>query len=192
MTKWIRCRHCGAANRAPRTICRRCGLDIEIDPKGSLFKATLLLCAAIIFYIPANLYPVLQSASFGSVKGSTILEGVVELWKMGDYPVAIIIFVASILVPLLKFAILAYLILSIFLGRCHKIEEKVRLYYLIEITGPWSLIDIFVVLVLAALVHFNSISIIAGPGATSFGIMVFLTIIAAHAVDERILGVTCE
>jgi paraquat-inducible protein A len=134
----------------------------------------------------------LQSSQLGRVQGSTILEGVLQLWEHGDYPVALVIFVASILVPLAKFVILFYLIASIALKRCKKIEQKVRLYYLIEITGPWSLIDVFVVVILAALIHFSNIAIIPGIGVTSFALMVFLTILSARSLDVRLLGENCE
>jgi len=189
--KWIRCRYCGASNEMGHRFCRRCGLDITIDPKGSLLRSGAFLIAAILFYLPANLYPVLQSSRFGLVQGSTILQGVVELWHEGDYPVAIVIFLASILVPVLKFLVLGYLLLSIASRRCKEIPQRVRLYYLIEVTGPWSLIDVFVVVLLVGLIHFQSMTILPGVGVSSFGLMVLLTMLAAQSLDVRILGVMC-
>ncbi len=190
--KLIRCNYCGAANWRHAQRCRRCGLDVRLDRSGSLQRSIAFLIAALAFYVPANIYPVLQSASFGSVEGSTILGGVIQLWEMGDYPVALVILVASIMVPIAKFAILIYLILAIASKECRDVKKMVRLYYLIEITGPWSLIDVFVVLVLAALIHFANITIIPGPGVTSFALMVFLTILSANSLDIRLVGAECE
>ena len=190
--KLVRCNFCGAANLRSHSHCRRCGLDVRIDRARTLQKAVAFLIAALAFYIPANIYPVLQSASFGSVEGSTIIGGVIQLWEMGDYPVALVILVASVMVPIAKFAILIYLILAIAAKECRDVKKMVRLYYLIEITGPWSLIDVFVVLVLAALIHFTNITIIPGPGVTSFALMVFLTILSANSLDIRLIGDGCE
>ncbi len=188
----IRCNHCGATNLKSAKQCRRCSLSVKLDRAVSLQKSIAFLIASILFYIPANLYPILKSSQFGNVQGSTIIEGVLQMWHHGDYPVAAIIFIASVLVPLAKFAILFYLIAAIALQRCSRIDQKVRLYYLIEITGPWSLIDVFVVVLLAALIHFSNVAIIPGIGVTSFALMVFLTILSARSLDVRLLGENCE
>ncbi len=187
----IRCPHCGATNHKSES-CRRCGLDITLDRRSSLQRSLAFFLSALIFYIPANIYPILQSSRFGSFHGSTIIEGVFQLWRLGDYPVAIVIFLASILVPLMKFVILLYLITTIAMKRCGPVKWKVRLYYLIEITGPWSLIDVFVVVILTALIHFKNIAIIPGIGVSSFALMVFFTILSANALDVRLIGADCE
>ncbi len=189
--RYIRCRFCGAVNYRRDKECRRCGFDITLDKNASLQKATAFLIAAVIFYIPANIYPILKSSTFSKVSGSTIIEGIFELMAHGDYPVAIIILIASVLVPVAKFIILAYLILSIKYGNCDSVEKKVRLYHLIEITGPWSLIDVFVVIILTALIQFKSITIIPGFGVSAFALMVFLTILSSYSLDERLLGDEC-
>lgn len=173
-------------------MCWRCALPLDYDRKKSIHKSLAFLFAAIIFYIPANLYPVLQTAKFSESHGSTILEGVLSMWQSGDYPVAIIIFIASIFIPMLKFIILFYLIISIMRCSAKRVREKIKLYFLIELTGPWSLIDVFVVLILVALIHFKNIAIIPGIGVTSFALMVVLTLLSANALDPRALGENCE
>ncbi len=190
--RWLRCPYCGATNDREDRWCGRCGLEITLDIQGSLHKSLAYLVTAIIFYIPANLYPILQTTKFSNVEGSTIIGGVIQMWAEGDYPVAIIIFVASVLIPLVKILILLYLIFTIWRRRCKNFAQEMLLYHLIELTGPWSLIDVFVVVLLVALIHFQSIAIIPGIGASSFALMVFFTLMASYALDERILGEICE
>jgi len=161
--KYKRCLECGAVNYYESDTCRRCKDDITLDKKSSLSKALAFLLSAIFFYIPANIFPILNTSKFAQTQGSTIIGGVFQLWEEGDYPVAIIIFIASVLIPIIKFLVLFYLIYAVYKGSCG--EKKVKLYYLMEIIGPWSLIDIFVVMVLVGLVHFNSVSIIPGVGS---------------------------
>ena len=190
--QWLRCPYCGATNDREDRWCGRCGLEITLDIQGSLHKSLAYLLAAVIFYIPANLYPILQTTKFSNVEGSTIIGGVIQMWAEGDYPVAIIIFVASVLIPLVKILILLYLLFTIWRRRCKNFGQEILLYHLIELTGPWSLIDVFVVVLLVALIHFQSIAIIPGIGASSFALMVFFTLMASYALDERILGEICE
>ena len=186
----VRCPVCGATNY-DESRCYRCGAKVRLDKRGSLSKAAAFLIAALIFYIPANIYPILKTAQFADTRGSTIIEGVIELWHSGDYPVALIILFASVMIPILKFLILIYLIVAIAKGSCKSVEQKVRLYHLIEITGPWSLIDVFVVVILVALIHFHSVTIVPGPGATSFALMVLLTLLASKSLDPRLIGENC-
>ncbi len=190
--RWLRCPYCGATNDREDRWCGRCALEITLDIQGSLHKSLAYLVTAIIFYIPANLYPILQTTKFSNVEGSTIIGGVIQMWAEGDYPVAIIIFTASVLIPLVKILILLYLIFTIWRRRCKNFGQEILLYHLIELTGPWSLIDVFVVVLLVALIHFQSIAIIPGIGASSFALMVFFTLMASYALDERILGEICE
>ncbi len=187
----VRCPLCGATN-PDGSRCYRCGRDVTLQRQESLRRAVAFLIAALIFYIPANIYPILRTAQFANAKGSTIIEGVIELWHTGDYPVALIILIASVLVPLLKFIILIYLIVAVAKRDCRSLEQKIKLYHLIEVTGPWSLIDVFVVVILVALVHFQAVSIIPGAGASSFALMVFLTLMASRSLDYRLIGEDCE
>jgi len=185
---YTRCHKCGAVNYKKSYSCRRCDTTLALDKKRSLSLSFAFLLSGLIFYIPANIYPVLQTSKFASTEGSTIFGGMLELWHEGEYPVAVIIFLASIMIPIIKFVILIYLIFSIKFKLYKNKKDKIKLYRLIEYSGPWSLIDVFVVVILAGLIHFKSISIIPGIGATSFAVMVFFTILSAMSLDVRLLG----
>jgi paraquat-inducible protein A len=186
----IPCPRCTAVNidKSKKNRCRRCGSAIYHHQHFSTEKSWAFLITAMIAYVPANLYPMLITQQFGQQEGSTILGGVVLLWEHGSYPIAVIIFMASIMIPLMKFLLLLYLLLSVKypLGKDKK-EAKHKLYYFTEVIGPWSMIDVFVVAILAALIHLNSVSIVAGTAATAFALSVFFTLLAAHSFDETLI-----
>lgn len=188
--KLIRCPVCDAVNidKGKENTCRRCGSAIYHHRSFSTEKSWAFLITAIIAYIPANLYPMLLTSAFGIRDESTILGGVVLLWEHGSYPVAAIIFFASIIIPIMKFLILIYLLISVKypLGKDKKVSKH-KLYYITEVIGPWSMIDVFVVAILAALIHLSSVEILAGTAATAFAISVFFTLLAAHAFDETLI-----
>ncbi len=188
--KLIRCPICEAVNidKGKKNVCRRCGSSIYKHRVFSTEKSWAYLITAMIAYIPANLYPMLITKQFGTVESSTILGGIVMLWEQGSYPVALIIFFASILIPVLKFLVLIYLLISVKypLGKDKRVNKH-KLYFMTEAVGPWSMIDVFVVAILAALIHLANIEIIAGTAATAFAISVFFTLLAAHAFDERLI-----
>jgi len=188
--KLILCPVCDAVNidKGKKNSCRRCGSAMYHHRSFSTEKSWAYLITAIIAYIPANLYPMLVTSAFGTREESTILGGVVLLWELGSYPVAAIIFFASIMIPVMKFLILIYLLISVKypIGKDKKVNKH-KLYYLTEVVGPWSMIDVFVVAILAALIHLSSIEILAGTAATAFAISVFFTLLAAHAFDETLI-----
>ena len=188
--KLIRCPVCGAVNidKGKKNRCRRCTSAIYHHRNFSTEKSWAYLITAMIAYIPANIYPMLITKQFGSEEGSTLLGGILMLWKEGSYPISMIIFVASILIPILKFLVLIYLLISVKypIGKDTKVNKH-KLYYMTEIIGPWSMIDVFVVAILAALIHLANIQIIAGTAATAFALSVFFTLLAAHAFDERLI-----
>lgn len=188
--KLIPCPVCDAVNidKGKKNTCRRCGSPIYHHRSFSTEKSWAYLITAMIAYIPANLYPMLITNAFGSEDASTILGGVVLLWELGSYPVAVIIFFASIMIPVMKFLILIYLLVSVKypIGKDKKVNKH-KLYYMTEVIGPWSMIDVFVVAILAALIHMSSIEIIAGTAATAFALSVFFTLLAAHAFDETLI-----
>ena len=186
----VRCPVCEAVNlrKGEKIQCRRCDSWIDAHPKLSLSKSWAYLITAIIAYIPANLYPMLITKQFGTTQESTIIGGVIQLWEHGSYPIALIIFFASIMIPILKFLILIYLLISVKypIGKDRKVNKH-KLYYLTELAGPWSMVDVFVVAILAALIHLSHIEIIAGTAATAFALSVFFTLLAAHAFDESLI-----
>jgi len=185
--KLIPCPVCWAVNidKGQKNTCRRCGSAIFHYRHFSTEKSWAYLITAIIAYIPANIYPMLISNTFGTHEGNTILGGVVFLWEHGSYPIAVVIFFASIVIPIMKFLILFYLLISVKypLGKDRKVNKH-KLYYVTEMIGPWSMMDVFVVAILAALIHLTNVSIVAGTAATAFAISVFFTLLAAHAFNE--------
>ena len=173
----IRCEICEAVNIDKEYVntCRRCGSDIHKHKNFTTSKSWAYLITAMIAYIPANLYPMLITKQFGSVDGSTILGGVVALWAHGSYPIAAIIFIASIFIPIMKFLVLIYLLISVKYGfGKDKKVNKHKLYYMTEAVGPWSMIDVFVVAILAALIHLSNVEIVAGTATTAFPTGTFL------------------
>jgi len=188
--KLIPCPVCAAVNidKSKENNCRRCGSAIYHHRNFSTEKSLAYLITAIIAYIPANIYPMLITNTFGTHEGSTILGGVIHLWEHGSYPIAVIILFASIMIPVVKFLILFYLLISVKypIGKDTKVDKH-KLYYMTEVIGPWSMIDVFVVAILAALIHLSNVSIIAGTAATAFAISVFFTLLAAHAFDETLI-----
>ncbi len=188
--KLILCPLCSAVNidKGKKNSCRRCDSPIYHHETFSTEKSWAYLITAIIAYIPANLYPMLITNQFGTREGSTILGGIILLWEHGSYPIAVIILFASIMIPVMKFLILFYLLISVKypIGKDKKVNKH-KLYYMTEVVGPWSMIDVFVVAILAALIHLSNISIVAGTAATAFAISVFFTLLAAHAFDETLI-----
>lgn len=186
----VPCPVCSAVNinKNNKNSCRRCGSAIYQHKHFSTEKSWAYLITAMIAYIPANIYPILVTSQLGTTEGSTILGGVVFLWEHGSFPIAMIIFFASIMIPVMKFMILFYLLVSVKypIGKDKKINKH-KLYYMTEVVGPWSMIDVFVVAILAGLIHFSAITIVAGTAATAFAISVFFTLLAAHAFDETLI-----
>jgi len=187
--KLIRCPICEAVNQdsGKAIICRRCEEHIYPEKTVSYNRAIAFLVTAMILYLPANLYPILITKQLGVVHESTILGGIMLLWQSGSYPVAIIILVASVFVPILKFIFIIYLLISTKYNIKSSNMDKHKLFYITEAIGSWSMIDVFVVTILSVLIHFTAVKIIPGAGATAFALMVFFTMLSAHAFDTRLL-----
>jgi paraquat-inducible protein A len=186
----VRCPVCEAVNlnSESQIECHRCASTIYQNPMLSTSKAWAFLVTALILYVPANLYPILISEQFHTQEGNTIIGGIIVLWEEGSYPIALIILIASVLVPILKFIVLLYLLISNRRMKRYK-QSKVnqhKLHYLTEVIGPWSMVDVFVVAVLTGLVQLTTVKVLAGPGATAFVLMVLFTMFAALSVDTRL------
>lgn len=185
------CATCGLVNHlAPRGKgrCRRCGERLHARHPHSLQRTWALLAAAAVLYIPANVYPIMTTTSLGRSNPSTIIGGVVQLLEMGSWPVALVILVASVIVPLGKLIALAWLCLVA--PRAHRMraQARTRLYRLTEFIGRWSMVDIFVVAILVALIRAgNLMSITPGPAALAFGAVVVITMLAAMSFDPRLI-----
>ncbi|MET2897735.1 paraquat-inducible protein A [Vibrio rotiferianus] len=172
--------------------CIRCQSPVhKYDPINNLQKAWALLFASIIFYIPANLYPMMYTVSLGHSEGSTIMEGIVLLWQLGSYPIAAVIFFASVFIPMAKMLALAWLYYNAQKAQYLPPEESIsrlKIYRITEFIGRWSMIDIFVVAILVALVQLqNLMAIYPGPAALSFAAVVIFTMLSAMIFDSRLL-----
>ena len=188
-----RCHDCGMLSRLPGGAlhggrCARCGAALHLRKPASLERTWALLIAAAVCYIPANVLPVMMVTSFGQVQSDTIMSGVIYFLMHGMWPLAAVVFTASIFVPILKLAILAFLLISVQRGSSWKPVERTRLYRITEAIGRWSMVDIFAITILVALVRLGNLaSIDAGPGAVFFGAVVVITMLAAESFDPRLI-----
>ncbi|HUH61143.1 MAG TPA: paraquat-inducible protein A [Candidimonas sp.] len=185
------CSSCGHVQSVPddasRSPCARCGATVHLRKPNVSSRVWALLVAASIIYIPANVLPIMHIRSTLDNSSHTILGGVVELWRLGSWDLALIVFIASIVVPMTKLLALAILLLRRQWEGPTVQRQRTRLYELIEFIGQWSMLDVFVVIVMTALADFPGISqVIAGPGAVSFGVVVILTMLAAMSYDPRL------
>lgn len=168
--------------------CPRCTDVLHRRKPHSLQRAWALAVAAIMFYIPANLLPIMTMTSLGYVQSDTIFSGVVFLLDYGLWPLALIVFVASVVVPLLKLLILVFLLLSVHWRSDWKPRERTLLYRLLELIGRWSMVDIFVVTILVALVRLGNLaSVQAEAGAVFFCAVVVITMLASMSFDPRLI-----
>jgi len=177
----------------PDAACPRCGSSLQRRRTASFSRTWALLIAAFIVYIPANVLPIMRTVSLGDVDDNTILSGVLELWDKDSEGLAIIVFSASIVVPMLKFLALITLLICAQRGTSWAQPQRARLYRLIELIGHWSMLDVFVVALLTALVRFNVLSSVEPlPGVIFFGLTVILTMFASLSFDPRLTWDTKE
>lgn len=186
------CHTCGSVQPLQRgeahQRCHRCHSTLHERRPASVSRTAALLLAAALLYIPANLLPVMHSTSLGRSEDDTILSGVAYFWTSGDWGLAAVVFIASVVVPMLKLVILAMLVFAAHRRSTWRPHERTRLYRLVERIGRWSMLDVFVVALTVALVHFGSFTVItAGPGALAFGAVVILTMIASMQFDPRLI-----
>ena len=182
------CHGCHGILSLESSWCPRCHSRVHARIPHSLEYCVALLITACILYIPANLLPIMETESLGSTLYSTILGGVVMLWNMGSYPIAIVIFVASVLVPIAKILALFWLCYTVRKGEVHHRRGRTRLYRLTEFVGRWSMIDVFVIAVLSALVRMGGLmSIYPAIGAVMFALVVVMTMFSAMTFDPRLL-----
>lgn len=183
------CCTCGRVNvAAAHKRCPRCHSRLHLRKPHAVQKTIALMAAAMALYIPSHLLPVLIVTEFGDTTHNTIIGGMLSFWESGAYPIAIVIFTASILIPLLKIAALSWLCAAA-TGKAHPSAAMLGKVYLVtELLGRWSMVDIFVVGILVSLIQLgNYMSIIPGPGALAFAAVVMLTMFAALSFDPRLL-----
>ena len=189
----VACHCCGLVSSvpdraAPRTLCPRCEAPLHGRKPHSVARTWALLLAACVLYIPANLLPIMESGSLFGSQQDTIMSGVVFLATSGSWYLAALVFFASIVVPSVKLLALAFLLVTVQRSMPGSARTRTRMYRVLEFFGRWSMLDIYVVTLLAALVQIESIATIRpGPGALFFGVVVVLTMLAAMSFDPRLI-----
>ncbi|MDY7568061.1 paraquat-inducible protein A [Pseudomonas sp. RTC3] len=186
------CAECHELNKADpdndNLTCTRCGAQVHPRRPDSMKRTWALLVTAAILYIPANMLPIMTVSSLGQGDPSTIMSGVIQLMQHGMYPIAIVVFVASILVPTFKLIGLGLLLFSVQRRQPLSAQQRIIMYRFIEFIGRWSMLDIFVIAILVAVVNFGRIaSVEANLGAVAFASVVILTMLAAVTFDPRLI-----
>lgn len=170
------------------TICSRCGAVVHERRPDSLVRTWALLVTAAILYIPANLLPIMTVNFLGNGMPATIMEGVIELINADMVPIALVVFVASIVVPTFKLVGITLLLYSVQRHQPLSAKQRIMMYRFIEWIGRWSMLDIFVIAILVALVNFGNLATIeANLGAAAFASVVVLTMLAAVTFDPRLI-----
>ena len=184
----VACRRCGRVHPIELTTCTRCDSRLQSRETNSLQRVWALLIAGMIAYLPANIYPMLRTQTLFSSSEDTIIGGVIDLLHYGNYGIAVVIFVASVLIPIGKFIAIAYLAISVQQRSSLHQHQKHKLYEVVEFIGRWSMIDVFVVAILSALVQLGGLATInPGIAAVSFALSVVFTMLAAQSFDSRMI-----
>lgn len=168
--------------------CPRCGSRLHLRKRGSISRTLALVIAAAAMYVPANLLPIMSIRELGVLTESTIVEGLLQFWAAGSYPIAVVIFTASILIPVLKIFALLWLCAAAKGIVPHSSKVLGKVYWVTELLGRWSMVDIFVVAILVTMVQLgNYMRVTPGPGALAFAGVVILTMFAAMSFDPKLL-----
>ena len=184
----VGCKVCSRVNSDKESICRICDAPLHSRIPDSLNRCWALTITATLLLIPSNILPMMTISSFGNGEPDTIMSGVIKLFHAELYPIGIIVFVASIMVPILKILGLYFLMISVHLGMSYGYRSRTKIFRVVDFFGKWSMLDVFVVSLLVALVDIGDIaSVIPGVGTTAFCIMVILTMFAAHSFDTRLI-----
>ena len=190
----IGCRTCGLVQTvdalSPGTVavCRRCGSRLKKRTPGALHITAALSLAAPILYVPANIYPILELNMYGAVSENTVWDGCVRLFRDGDFVIAAVVFLASMLIPLMKLMGLFFLVGTAQFRMTRWKKLRTWVYRVIETVGRWAMLDVFVLAVLVSLVKLKRLAtIIPGPGLFAFTCVVVLTILASAAFDPELV-----
>ncbi len=188
------CNTCGLLQRVdalPRdevAECTRCGSKLSEGPRGSLALTAALALAALILYVPANVYPIMRMHFHGAYSENTVWDGVVALADQNQWFVAIVVFLASIVIPVMKLTGLLYLVVTIRFRIGRRLRDRTRIYRFIDVIGPWAMLDVFLLAVLVALVQLGTIAtVLPGPGLVAFAAVVVLTMFATASFDPRMI-----
>lgn len=176
------------AASGPAGECPRCGAALHSRKPKSIARTWALVIAAFVLYVPANVLPITKVTSLGMTQSDTIMSGVIYFIQTGMWPIALVIFIASIFVPVLKLFMLLFLVISVQRRSTWRPKDRTRLYRITEAVGRWSMTDIFVVTILVALVHLGALANIeAQAGAVFFAAVVVITMLAAMSFDPRLI-----
>lgn len=177
----------------PAEVCPRCGSTLHSRFPLSLQRVLAWLLAGLMAYIPANVLPMLITTTLGKATPNTIVGGVVELVHYGEWEIGLIVFFASVVIPVSKFFVILYLVWSIHRRARLDVHTRIVLYEIVEFVGRWSMVDVFVVAILTALVHIGFIAAInPGPAALFFAVSVAFTMLSAQALDPRLIWDSIE
>ena len=190
----VGCHDCHLLSRQRRpesgqaACCPRCGATLHLRKPNSIARTWALLTAAFIFYIPANVLPITITTSLGSTQSDTIMSGVIYFLLHGSPEIAVVIFTASIFIPLMKLIVMSYLLISVQRKSRWRPRDRTQLYRIVEAIGRWSMVDIYVVTILVALVKLGVFADIeAGPAALYFASVVVISMLAAQSFDPRLI-----
>ncbi|MBA4361567.1 MULTISPECIES: paraquat-inducible protein A [Pseudomonas] len=168
--------------------CERCGAPLHRRKTNSLTRTWAYLLTSLVFYVPANLLPVMNTKMVGNGADSTIMGGVLDFWQHGAWDIALIIFIASIAVPGVKFVALMLLLITVHRNSLWARKERSTLYRFVELIGYWSMLDVIVVALVASLVKFQALADIEPrPGILFFGLVVVFTMLSAMSFDPRLI-----
>jgi paraquat-inducible protein A len=187
-----RCPECAllmkpAASAAPG-YCPRCGEAVTFRRRNAIQRTWAFLIAAAVLYVPANVLPVLTTTTLVSSESDTIMSGVVLLYATGSWPLALIVFIASVVIPIGKILALGYVLLTVQRGAVTNERARTRMYRTVELIGRWSMLDVFVDTFVVALVQLSPLmSVEPGPGVVYFMAVVVLTMFAAQSFDPRLI-----
>lgn len=184
----VGCTRCGRVWPLGTQHCARCGARLRAVGEGGLQRVWAWWAAGLMLFVPANLYPMLRTATLVGTQENTIVGGAIELARHGSWGVAGIVFLASIVIPLAKFFAIAYLALAVGHEARQGGHRHLRLFEVVEFIGRWSMIDVFVVAILSALVQLGLVaSIHPGPAAAAFALSVAFTMLSAQSFDPRLI-----
>ncbi len=187
------CCHLASEGVAEGDHCPRCGTTLRSRKPASLARTWALVIAAAILYLPANMFPILTVVSLGRGTPATIIGGVIELIHAQMIPIALLVFVASITVPMLKLVGLVLMLVTTQLGSDWRLRDRTRLYRVVDVIGRWSMIDVFMLSVLVSLVHLGFVGTVTpNIGAVCFAAVVILTMLAARSFDPRLMWDAAE
>ncbi|SDL09928.1 paraquat-inducible protein A [Aliiruegeria lutimaris] len=189
----VSCTHCARVWPIGTAACARCGARLVSRDEKSMSRVWAWWFVGLLCYIPANVFPMLQTTFLARTSGDTIVGGAIVLMMHGAIPVGLVILLASVVIPIAKFIAVAYLALSVQFRLPSDQLRRMKLYELVEFIGRWSMIDVFVVAVLTALVQLSVVvSIQPGSAAVAFALAVVFTMLAARSFDSRMIWDSLE